>query len=184
MDPRKRMKSVEQFRKYCPKMEENFQKPAASGRKPHVRKRVRKPQAEIILDQMEKLEKVKILRPKHSSEGRLRTASWIMVPRKFERYQGNCGVKLEASDEANNNYLVVKSFETSTFLVKGESHSKYGPQYVHFQRHYLKEYAHREHDLSYDDIPFTEIKVDQKTLQALSNDDKSNMKEYRLNIDV
>lgn len=69
-------------------------------------------------------------------------------------------------------------------MVKGESHSKYGPQYVHFQRYYLKEYAHREHDLSYEDIPFTEIKVDQKTLQALPNDDKSNLKEYRLNIDL
>ena len=107
-----------------------------------------------------------------------------MVPRKVERCQGNCGVKLEPSDEANNNYLVVKSFGTSTFMVKGESHSKYSPQYVHFQRDCLKEYAHGKHDLSYEDFPFAEIKVDQKILQALTNDDKSNLKEYGLNIDL
>ena len=79
MDPRKRMKSVEQFRNYCPKMEGNFQKPAGRGRKPHERKRVRRPQAEIILDQMEKLEKVNVSRPKHSSEGRLRTAEATII---------------------------------------------------------------------------------------------------------
>ena len=107
-----------------------------------------------------------------------------MVPRKVERFQVNCSVKLEPSDEANNDYLVVKSFGTSTFMVKGESHSKYGPRYVHFQRDCLKEYTYRKHDLSYEDFPFTEIKVDQKTLQALSNDDKSNLKEYGLNIDL
>ena len=67
-----------------------------------------------------------------------------------------------------------------TFMVKGESHSKYGPQYVHFQCDCLKEYAHRKHDLSYEEFPFAEIKVDQKTLQGLSNDDKSNLKEYGL----
>ena len=107
-----------------------------------------------------------------------------MVPRKVERCHGNCGVKLEPSDKANNDYLVVKSFGTSTFMVKGESHCKYGPQYVHFQSDCLKEYAHRKHDLSYEDFPFAEIKVVQKTLQALSNDDKSNLKEYGLNIDL
>ena len=40
----------------------------------------------------------------------------------------------------------------------------------------LKEYAYRKHDLSFEDFPFAEMKVDQKTLQALSNDDKSNLK--------
>ena len=74
--------------------------------------------------------------------------------------------------------------ERRHYLVKGESYSKYGPQYVHFQRDYLKNYALRKHYLSYEDFPFAEIKVDQKTLQALSNDDKSNLKEYGLNIDV
>ena len=38
-------------------------KPASSGRKPRERKRVKKPQAEIIVDRMEKPEKVKIQDP-------------------------------------------------------------------------------------------------------------------------
>ena len=45
-------------------------------------------------------------------------------------------------------------------------------------------YAHRKHDLSYEDFPFPEIKVGQKTLQTLSNDDKSNLKVFGLNIDL
>ena len=61
----------------------------------------------------------------------------------------------------------VKSIGTLTFMVKGESHSKYGPQYVHFQHDCLKECTHRKHDLLYEDFPFAEIKFDQKTLQAL-----------------
>ena len=72
----------------------------------------------------------------------------------------------------------------STFMVKGESHFKYGPQYIHSQGDCLKEYAHRKHDLSFEDFSFAEMKVDQKTLQAFLNDDKSNLKEYGLNIDL
>ena len=132
------------------------------------------------MDRMEKPEEVKIqdlnIVRKVVYELYLRS----MVPRKVERRQGNCSAKLEPSAEANNDYLVVKAFGTSTFMVKGESHSKYGPQYVHFQRYGLKKYARRKHDLSYKNFLFPEIKVDQKTLQALSNDDKSNLKEYRL----
>ena len=60
MHPRRRMKHVGQFRKYCPEMEDNFPKPASSGRRLHERKRVKKPRAEIIVDRMEKPEEVKI----------------------------------------------------------------------------------------------------------------------------
>ena len=63
MHPRRRMEHVKQFQKYCPKMEGNFQKPASSGRKPHERSRVRKHEAEIIVDRMRKPEKVKIQDP-------------------------------------------------------------------------------------------------------------------------
>ena len=60
MHPRRRMKHVGQFRKYCPEMEDNFQKSASSGRRLHERKRVKKPGAEIIVDWTEKPEEVKI----------------------------------------------------------------------------------------------------------------------------
>ena len=56
--------------------------------------------------------------------------------------------------------------------------------HISIQRDCLKEYAHRKHDLSYEGFTFAEIKVDQKALQALSNDDKSNLKEYGLNTDL
>ena len=46
-------------------------------------------------------------------------------------------------------------------MVKGESHFKYGPQYIHSQGDCLKEYAHRKHDLSFEDFSFAEMEVDQ-----------------------
>ena len=46
-------------------------------------------------------------------------------------------------------------------MVKGESHFKYGPQYIHSQGDCLKEYARRKHDLSFEDFSFAEMKVDQ-----------------------
>ena len=96
------------------------------------------------------------------------------------RCQGNYGVKLEAVDETNNDYLVIKSFGLSTFMIKGGDHIQNMALNTFIFR---KRYAHRKHDLSYEDFPFHEIKVDEKTLQALSNDDKSNLKKYGLNID-
>ena len=109
---------------------------------------MRKPQVEIIVDRMEVPEKVKIQDPKVARKVVYKLHLRSIVPRKVERYQGNCDVKLEPSDEGNNDYLVIKSFGKSTFMVKGESHSTYGPQYV----------------LSYEDFPFAELKVGQKTL--------------------
>ena len=50
MNLQKRIKHVEQFRKYNPKLEDHFVKPALSGRKVHERKRVRKSEAEIIVN--------------------------------------------------------------------------------------------------------------------------------------
>ena len=81
-------------------------------------------------------------------------------------------------------YLLVKSFGTSTFMMKRESHFKYGPQYIHFQSDCLKEYTRRKHDISYEVFPFSEITAGATTLQELSNDDKSNLSKYGLNIDV
>ena len=57
------MKHVEKFRKDCPKTEDSFRKPASSERKLYEKKTARKPQAEIIVDRMEKPEKVKIQDP-------------------------------------------------------------------------------------------------------------------------
>ena len=184
MNPQKRIKHVEQFRKYNPKLENHFVKPALSWQKAHERKRVRKSEAEIIVDRLENPEKIQIEDPsapcKIVCELHLRSK----VPRKVERCQGNCGVKLWPVDESNNDYLLVKSFGTSTFMVKGESRFKYGPQYIYFQSYCLREHTRRKQDISYKVFPFSEIKVGATTLQELSNDDKSNLNNYGLNIDI
>ena len=105
MNPQKRIKHVKQFRKHNPKLEDHFVKPALSGRKAHKRKRVRKGEAEIVIDRLENPEKIQI---EDSSapckiEYQLRLRS--KVPRKSERCQGNCGVKLWPVDESNNEMM-------------------------------------------------------------------------------
>ena len=154
------------------------------GEKHTKRRDLRKSEAEIIVERLENPEKIQIEDPsvprKIVYELHLRSK----VPRKVERCQGNCGVKLCSVDESNNDYLLVKSFGTSTFMVKGESCFKHGPQYIHFQSECLKEYTRRKHDISYEVFPFSEIRVGATTLQELLNDDKSNLNKYGLNIDV
>ena len=119
------MKHVEKFRKDCPKTEDSFRKPASSERKLYEKKTARKPQAEIIVDRMEKPEKVKNQDPNISGTVVYKLHLRSMVPRKVERCQGNCGVKLEPSDETSNDYLVVKSF--------GRNVDIYGQRRVSFQ---------------------------------------------------
>ena len=118
MNPQKRIKHVEQFRKYNPKLEDHFVKPALSGRKAHEKKRVRKSEAEIIVDRLENLEKIQIEDPSAPRKIVYELHLRSKVPRKVERCQGNCRVKLWPADESNNDYLLVKSFGTSQFMVK------------------------------------------------------------------
>ena len=93
MNPQKRIKHVEQFRKYNPKLEDHFVKPALSGRKAHERKRVRKSEAEIIVDRLENPEKIQIEDPSAPRKIVYELHLRSKVPRKVERCQGNCGVK-------------------------------------------------------------------------------------------
>ena len=74
---------------------------------------------------MEKPEKVKNQDPNISGTVVYKLHLRSMVPRKVERCQGNCGVKLEPSDEARNDYLVVKFF--------GRNVDIYGQRRVSFQ---------------------------------------------------
>ena len=146
--------------------------------------RVRKSEAEIIVERSENLEKIQIEDPSAPRKIVYELHLRSKVRRKVERCQRSCGVKLWPVDESNNDYLLVKSFGTSTFMVKGESRFKYGPQYIHFQSDCLKEYTRRKHDIFYEVFPFCEMTVRATTLQELSNDDKSNLNKYGLNIDV
>ena len=59
---------------------------------------------------MEKWEKVKIQDPNIAWEVVYELDLRSIVPRKVERLQGNGSVKLEPSDEANNDFLVCKIY--------------------------------------------------------------------------
>ena len=57
MDPEAQMKHVEQFRRYKPTLDDQFDKPKSSGRKPSDRKRARKPDFESAFDWLDKKKK-------------------------------------------------------------------------------------------------------------------------------
>ena len=51
------MKHFERFRRYRPTLDDHFDKPKSSGRKPSESKRTRKPDFESAFDQLDKEEK-------------------------------------------------------------------------------------------------------------------------------
>ena len=55
-----------------------------------------------------------------------------LVPRLVQRCQENCDINLKPSD--NEDYLVVKSHDSTTFTVNGEKTTRSGPQYVHLNK--------------------------------------------------
>jgi len=57
---------------------------------------------------------------------------------------------------------------STTYMVKDEMKSRYGPQYVHFHSNCLKEYAMRKHEKEYQMFPFDLIIVNKKTLSTLN----------------
>ena len=99
-----------------------------------------------------------------------------LVPRQVERCQSNCGNKLKSSD--NGDYLLVKSHGPSSYSVKGESRTKYVPQYIHFKNDFFKEYAHLKHDVKYEKFPLSIITIDKLTSELLGEEDKNNLIEY------
>ena len=75
MDPEARMKHVEQFRRYTATLDDQFDKPKSSDKKPSDRKRTRKPDFESAFDQLDKR--------KRRAGNRL--PSWIPTP--WKRYR-------------------------------------------------------------------------------------------------
>ena len=105
-----------------------------------------------------------------------------LVPRLAERCQGNCGIKLKPAD--NRDYLLVKSHGPSTYMVKGESRTSYGPQYIHFKADCPKEYAHAKQDSVYDVFPFELIKVEKETLKQLTEEEKAYLQSFNIKLRV
>ena len=100
-----------------------------------------------------------------------------MVPRLVQHCQGNYGVNLCTVDEGD--YLLVKSYGTPTFSLKGETRSKYGPLYIHFKSAW-KEYAHQKHDVFYKEVPLSLVTINEAELKKLSDDEKSQPEEFRI----
>ena len=101
-----------------------------------------------------------------------------LVPRQVERCRGNCENTLKTA--GNGLYLLIKSHYPSSYSVKGESKTKYVPQYIHFKNDCLKEYAHLKHDVTYEKFPLSILTIDKLTLELLREEDKSNLTEYGL----
>ena len=97
----------------------------------------------------------------------------------MERCQGNCGVKLKTSDDGD--YLLIKSHGPSTYTVKGETRTKYGPQYVHFNSKYLLECVHAKRDIKFNEFPLANIKVDRLMYDLSAEEEKTTLISYGLN---
>ena len=103
------------------------------------------------------------------------------VPRRVERCQGNCGKKLIPS--SNEDYLLVKSYGPTSYMHDGKTKRKYGPQYIHFNSRFLKEYALQKHEKTYShDFPMNSIKVDDPTLPLLNEEARTDLQSYGINL--
>ena len=181
METQNRMKHIANFSKYSPSLEEHFNKPVKSGRKPNESKRRRKRDADIVIDRMEKTKKVQRIEDPNAERPIVYELFFrSMVPRLLQRCQGNCGVKLCTADEGD--CLLVKSYGTSTFSVKDETRSKCGPLCILFENECLKEYAHQKHDVFYKEFPLSLVTINEAALKKLSDYEKSQLEEFGITI--
>ena len=77
---------------------------------------------------------------------------------------------------------MVKSHGPSTYMVKGESRTSYGTQYIHFKADCLKEYAHAKQDSVYDVFPFELIKGEKETLKQLTEEEKGYLQSFNIRL--
>jgi len=182
MEAKKRMKHVADFRQHSPTLDEHFSKPSKSGRKPNESKRTRKPQPTVFIDRISRAnDHTRIDNPNAEREVKYELFFRSMVPRLVQRCQGNCGVNLFPADQKD--YLLVRSYGLSTYTVKGETRSKYGPQYVHFNSECLKEYSHQKHDVAYEKFPLSLLTVNDATRERLSDDEKAYLEGFDIIIE-
>ena len=184
MNTKKKMKHVASFRQYTPSLDERFPKLSTSGRKSNERKRVRKKEPEILIDRnnsdSDRAHIMRVENPNASRPVEYQLFLRSLVPRLVERCQGNCGIKLKPAD--NRDYLLVKSHGPSIYMVKKESRTRCGPQYIHFKVDCLKDYAHVKQDIVYDVSPFDLIKVEKETLKQLTKEEKACLQSFNIKL--
>ena len=178
------MKHVASFRQHVPSLDEHFPKPSTSGRKSNERKRVPKKELEILIDRdnsdSDRAQVMRVENPNASQPIEYQIFLRSLVPRLLECCQGNCGIKLKSSD--NRDYLSVKFHGPSTCMVKGESRTRYGPQYIHFKGDCPKKYAHAKQDTVYDVFPFELTKVEKETLKQLTKEEKAYLQSFNIKL--
>ena len=78
--------------------------------------------------------------------------------------------------------LLIKSNDPTTFLVNGEEVTKVGPQYVYFNQKYLKEYRHRKRNVQVENFPYESIIIDRETLNRSTEEECACLSSYGLHI--
>ena len=121
MNPEAQMKHVKRFRRYRPTLNDQFDKPKSSSRKPSDRNQTRKPDFESAFDRLHKKEKESrklftFQDPNAPEKIWYELFFRSMVPRLVNRCQGNCGDELFPAD--NEDYVVVKSRGCISFMNK------------------------------------------------------------------
>ena len=95
MDPEARMKHVEWFRRYRSTLDDQFDKPKSSGRKPSDRKPTREPDFESAFDRLDKKQKESrksfTFQVSNAPEKIYELCFRSMVPRLVNRCQANWG---------------------------------------------------------------------------------------------
>ena len=171
LDAEKRRKHVSLFQQHMSAIEKEFKKPQKSGEKANEKQRKRKETPEIFVERVQKDEKrTSIDDPNVQPQVPYVLFFWSLVPRLFQRCQGNCSINLKSSD--NEDYLVVKS-HGSTITVNGEEKTRSGLKYVHFNNVCLKEYAYLKHNACYDQFLLKLVAIDKDTLQRLTHEERT-----------
>ena len=177
-----RKKYVIKFRTYKPSLDDHFEKPKSSGRKPNEQKHQKKPEPDLITDRLQRQEFPKEKEKQVNERSRIQFKDpdeprqiiyqlhvRSMVPISVKKCRRNCAELLVPGDKEN--YLLVKSFGKCHCIDKnGKRESKYGPLYVRFRNQCLKEYTNRVHQVQYDSFPYNLIEIDKETLLNLSDD--------------
>ena len=118
---------------YNPSLEDKLIKPAKSGRKLSDQTRKRNPEPDVRINRLENKGKRSEKKVQIEYPNAKRTVPYglflrSLVPQQVERCQGNCRNKLKPAE--NGDYLLIKLHGPSSYSVKGESKTKYGPQYT------------------------------------------------------
>ena len=86
---------------------------------------------------------------------------------------------MKTSDDGD--YLLIKSHGPSTYTVKGETRTKYRPQYIHFNNECFLEYAQVKYEIKYNEFLLSNIKVDRLKYDLLVEEEKTSLISYGLN---